>query len=660
MMGTNTIDYDELGCFCDPFPDELLFSVFGRYRRRMRYSGGDQAARDLFGNRNASAVVDLPSHLNYLVSKLPLGHHYTSDQLIDSHTLLPFYDPFLPPERVASIREAMKGSGGLKIHGSAGIVPSSIRLPNWLRFCPICVQEDKKRYGAKYWHRLHQVPGVEVCPIHLFSLENSSVQARNRTQQNLFVSADEAVQTQAVRPLNLSNRSHTVLLKIAQEVDWLLNQHSLTFEQSSLSEKYLVLLTKHGFVSRSGIVSTSEVQKAFLDFYPSEVLELLQCHPSEKNRSPWLKMILTDLKRNKMHHPLRHLLLCQFLECKLHEFFQTQARPEEIIKPFGAGPWPCLDITSDHHQQLTVEKCIIWHNPDTGRPTGKFVCSCGFTYSRKGPDTESQDVYKSERTLGFSQSWNRKLAELWDDPSISATQISQQLGASHTTVVKQAHRLNLSFPRLGPCTRTVEGTAKYSMRCKENHQEFQENQSLYREQWLVFRKEHPTLTRKQLRSKNVNLYDWLYRNDSVWLENNLPLPHKRVGTTRKKDWKSFDETLKLSVAAEAELIKNLPGKPVKVTPGLISLRLDCRLAKRDLKNLPQTAKVLSQVTETYEDFAIRRIHWSAERFREEGLNPSQHQLLSRVHLQDPKSHLRTPRIQEAITYALQCCASNSL
>jgi len=81
------------------------------------------------------------------------------------------------------------------------------------------------------------------------------------------------------------------------------------------------------------------------------------------------------------------------------------------------------------------------------------------------------------------------------------------------------------------------------------------------------------------------------------------------------------------------------------------------LAKRDLEKLPETAKVLSNVTETSEDFAIRRIYWSAEQFRKEGICPSQNQLLLRVSLQNPKTHPRTPKIQQAIDLALHACAS---
>ena len=88
-----------IGCFPDPYPDELLYSVFARLSDRMQYPSPKSLVRNLLGNEAANAAIHLPSHLGYLVDALPPGHRYTVDRLIDEHTLLPFYGPFLPPER---------------------------------------------------------------------------------------------------------------------------------------------------------------------------------------------------------------------------------------------------------------------------------------------------------------------------------------------------------------------------------------------------------------------------------------------------------------------------------------------------------------------------------------------------------------------------------
>jgi len=639
-----TSNYEELGLFCELLPGELLYSAFARYQKRMRYSDGKQVVEDLIGKSSASAVIDLPVELDYLVSKIPLGHSYTADQLIDRHTLLPFYSPFLPPARVKSIREAMKGSSGSIVHGLAGIVASKVPLPTCLRFCPICLEEDKQHFGETYWHRLHQIYGVKICPTHKVFLEDTNTLLRHGANRSKFISTNEVVSNKLIRSVDLNNRSHLILLKIAQEIDWLLDQDGLSFEMNQLYKKYSVLLSHLNFISKQGAVRTSKLQESFLNFYPLDVLESLHCHP--KDHSPWLGKIVSTLKAGGIHHPLRHILLCQFLGYQLHDFFQVSCEPESTELFFGKGPWPCLDPTTDHYQHLVIEKCKISNRYSTG----VFTCSCGFSYSRKGPDREQQDMYQFERALEFSRSWNEKLVELWNNSSLSVRKISQQLNVVPATVSRQAKRLSLKFPRLSSHPKSVTGNAKNLAFFTGNGRRVRKNHTICREQWLELRMQHPDFSRKQLRDTNVNLYDWLNRNDYEWFEDNLPASKK---VKKVKDWESYDESLMYEVVAEAERIKNFSGKPIKVTVSQISSGLNLKLTKQTLKNLPKTVEMLSKVTETTEEVMIRRIQWSAECFCKEGVYPTQYKLLFRASIASSDVYPITPRVQQAIELALQ-------
>jgi len=48
-------------------------------------------------------------------------------------------------------------------------------LERYLRYCPICAEADRERYGESYWHRVHQMQGVDICPYHHCRLVDSSV-----------------------------------------------------------------------------------------------------------------------------------------------------------------------------------------------------------------------------------------------------------------------------------------------------------------------------------------------------------------------------------------------------------------------------------------------------------------------------------------------------
>src|SRR5437764_11113955 len=99
-----------LGFFPDPYPDELIYSACARYSDRMRFPSKSCAVREWFG-KNATAVVDLPGRLRILISQLPPGHHYNLDRLLEKHTLLPFYSPFIPPKRLQDAKQDMQNPG---------------------------------------------------------------------------------------------------------------------------------------------------------------------------------------------------------------------------------------------------------------------------------------------------------------------------------------------------------------------------------------------------------------------------------------------------------------------------------------------------------------------------------------------------------------------
>src|SRR5690348_7267862 len=141
-----------IGALATLFPEELLYSFCARYYDRIEYPSLRSVIWELFGNANVIASVDLPSHIDNFVAALPPGHRYTVDKLIDHHTLLPFYGPFLPADRLSRLREDMQGSRGPAVHMRAGIMACHIPLPEWLRFCSICVVEDRKQFGEAYWH----------------------------------------------------------------------------------------------------------------------------------------------------------------------------------------------------------------------------------------------------------------------------------------------------------------------------------------------------------------------------------------------------------------------------------------------------------------------------------------------------------------------------
>lgn len=263
-----------LSFFPKPYPDELLYSTLARYHIRSGNTSPKLTLQELFGTRTAIATADLPSNLGAVATNLSLISGITSQELVQNHTLYPFYAAFLPKERSQQVFEAMQSDQGAVIHGKTGIRASAIRVPKFFRFCPQCIQDDQARYGELYWHRLHQVPGVVVCPHHAEALQNSSVviQGFNRHE---YQTASPEMCIIATPERTLSDNALQILQKLAQDADFLLTQDLPAKDLNWFPQQYITLLIERGLATATGRVHQRKLLDQFLYFYGHQVLAAL-------------------------------------------------------------------------------------------------------------------------------------------------------------------------------------------------------------------------------------------------------------------------------------------------------------------------------------------------------------------------------------------------
>ena len=173
-----------------PYPDELFYSVVCRYHLRSGNRSFRQTQLDLFDSTGAKQYyLGLPNNLATLVNKLPLGSSFTINQILEKHSLFPFYRRFLTNREVKRLQELMEGKESKSIAQVAKIPKLKLYYPEYLRFCPQCLGEDLPQYGETYWHRNHQVSGIRVCLTHRVGLENSRVLVSEMGKG--FIPADE-------------------------------------------------------------------------------------------------------------------------------------------------------------------------------------------------------------------------------------------------------------------------------------------------------------------------------------------------------------------------------------------------------------------------------------------------------------------------------------
>lgn len=147
-----------------PLSDELLDSVVYRYHH---LSGAPKPAvtlETLFGKAVNAAPKLLVNRLRCFWEKAAQNQYKNADDLINRLTLVPAFGAILDKSQMRSARVA--SYGGLNL-GTGTMYRSPIHVVEpELQSCPMCVNEEYERLGVAYWHRSHQLDGVQVCHRH--------------------------------------------------------------------------------------------------------------------------------------------------------------------------------------------------------------------------------------------------------------------------------------------------------------------------------------------------------------------------------------------------------------------------------------------------------------------------------------------------------------
>lgn len=411
-----------LGYFPTLFKDELLYSGIARYHQHSGNQSQKQTIRDLFGNRLVCATVDLPSHLKLLANKIQ--NVYTVSELIEKHTLLPYYSHFMDQDKCERLKALMvEGSTEGVVHVSLGLPAGHVKPPKYLRCCPSCYEENKV-FGEPYWHRSHQLPGVVICREHGVLLKVSKIAFTTNDHKFKFVP--------------LSKIGIEELIDIIVDPGWTeilqnISEESFRMLKSSSTQQvpnYRPWVLQSGYLTVGGKIRFDRLISDFRNHYGDKFLQFLSCEIDSGQSDTWLhKAIRGD---EGITQPLRHLLLLRFFGCDSDSRILLEQKG-----PFGLGPWPCLNKAADHYREEVIKECVVTRCSSTKLPVGTFSCSCGFVYSRRGPDKNEIDKYKIGRIKSFGPVWLKKLKVL-NEGSTSLRKRAAILGVDPMTVKNQS------------------------------------------------------------------------------------------------------------------------------------------------------------------------------------------------------------------------------
>lgn len=278
----------------------------------------------------AIATADLPYNLEALATNLEITSAVTVEEVIQRHIIFPFYRAFIPQERSQSIFEAVCSEDGGGIHSQMGIRASSVRIPKYFRFCPTCAQADQEQYGELYWHRIHQAPGVLVCPHHTDILQDSSVRLQGMNRHESVAASPENCRIHQDKS-QYHKKSLEILVELAQDARSLLEHEFPCNGLNWFRKQYVSLLIEQGLATPTGQVHQKQLIEQFLFAYGSEILQALDSNIDQQDEHNWLTRIVR--KHRKVFHPIRHLLMIRFLDFRLIRFWGAIAatRPFEQV-----------------------------------------------------------------------------------------------------------------------------------------------------------------------------------------------------------------------------------------------------------------------------------------------------------------------------------------
>ncbi|MGH4138278.1 TnsD family transposase [Clostridium sp.] len=571
--------------FTDPYKDEFIYSAISRYHF---YNGNidfKDTIEECFGKRTIISSLEIGSPIDALAKNI--GGNYTSEYLIKNHTILPYYIPFLPIKRRAEIIKEIKYANGSGIYHKIGIIAGSVCRREGIYYCPICAQNEIEMKGEAYIHREHQLQGIYLCTHHGELLRKYKI-IKTDVSRLEFIRFDKDLLDLRNEPKDINH--YEKMTKLARDAYYLLENDLMGIDKKTILKKYKNLLCEKGLTTSGNRIKQRELYEAFISFYGLEFLEVMDSSIDNDDEYNWLRVITRNLKRTV--HPIRHLLMINFLSGNIAEFFNDT---KKNYKPFGKGPWPCLNKVAEHYRKDVVSDLKVTDDYKTRLPVGTFTCDCGFVYSRKGPDKINSDRYKIGRIKNFGWVWEDKFKAYLKEKKYGLRELARLMDCDPKTILKFDNTL---------------GTNKYRNNSRYiNDKESEDgNDKLndYKSCILANMENNPAASRTEIRSICKKEYIFIYRKDKEWLYDKLPIKTKSINHHVLVDWNKRDnEHLFIVKNKYQELIGN--DEPIRITRSSIGREIGVLTSlEKNIDKLPNTEKYLNEVIETVEEFQIRR------------------------------------------------------
>ncbi|ASL47815.1 hypothetical protein bAD24_III10490 [Burkholderia sp. AD24] len=287
--------------FPQPYPDELLGSLFIRACHHLGLTPRSLIAALSEGSDSVPSFI-YPS----LIAGVARHTGMSGRELLWEHTVFPYISIALDSARrdVLETQILHSDAPGVSL-GLQSAFPPHIEALTFRRSCEVCQRHDRATWGEDYWHRIHALPGVLVCPIHGSPLSISHVPllAQITTQHNrLPHEIDFAPRRWAVSEPTLRNLASEVKATLRCETSaW---DYCLQYCQNAAKRR--------GYEYGARAKSVNRLAIDFEHYFGSRLLQELGLPLLTRSSGAWPVELLRG-RRAAMQRQLRLILLRSFL-----------------------------------------------------------------------------------------------------------------------------------------------------------------------------------------------------------------------------------------------------------------------------------------------------------------------------------------------------------
>ena len=168
------------------YEDELIYSLLGRY---LVYNGiwrDINISNELFSASTYGCGRKFMGNINHNVVSDIIKKGMNIEKLIYRHTMFYAYIGYTSNKYSSKlfhwiINQPLKAEQRIDHKNKFDMDDQ------FLKYCPLCIKRDREKYQEAYWHCIHQIRGLQICPVHKCKLIESSVEYYKTKAQDKIV-----------------------------------------------------------------------------------------------------------------------------------------------------------------------------------------------------------------------------------------------------------------------------------------------------------------------------------------------------------------------------------------------------------------------------------------------------------------------------------------